>query len=96
MAVHRRPCSSGDPTCSEIPSTFAWGRKAPSIHSVPRGGRTRVLFGERLCTRTRRSTHFTILFAQARYPVVETESKDCGNLTLDTILTLDMIETGNT
>ena len=33
-------CTSGAPTCSEIPSTFAWGRKAPSIHSVPRGGRT--------------------------------------------------------
>ena len=40
------PCTdtSGAPTCSEIPSMFAWGRKAPSVHSVPRGGRIRVLF----------------------------------------------------
>ena len=70
------PCTYmyGAPTGSEIPNTFAWGRKAPIIHSVPRGGRTRVLFGERLCTRKRRFTQFTIFFAQARYPVVETES----------------------
>ena len=66
--------TSGAPTCSEIPSTFAWGRKAPSIHSVPRGGRTRVLFGERLCTRKIIFTQFTTPFAQASYPVVETES----------------------
>ena len=61
------PCTytSGAQTCSEIPSTFAWGRKAPSIHSVPRGGRIRVLFRERLCTRKKRFTQFTTPFAQA-------------------------------
>ena len=70
------PCTdtSGAPTCSEIPSTFAWGCKTHSIHSVPRGGRTRVLFRERLCTRKRRFTQFTTPLAQASYPVVETES----------------------
>ena len=36
-------CTSGAPTCSEIPHSLAWSRKAPSIHDVPRGGTVRVL-----------------------------------------------------
>ena len=36
-------CISGAPTCSEIPHSLAWSRKAPSIHDVPRGGTVRVL-----------------------------------------------------
>ena len=43
-------CTFKAPTCSEIPSTFAWGRKVPSIRSVPRGGCARVLSMEKLCT----------------------------------------------
>ena len=45
--------TSRAPICSEIPSTLAWGRKVPSIRSVPRGGSARVLFMERLCTSRR-------------------------------------------
>ena len=40
----------GAPSCSEIPSTFAWGRKVPSIRSVLYGSCDRVLSMERLCT----------------------------------------------
>ena len=60
------PCTytSGAPTCSEIPKTFAWDRKVPSSRSVPREGRFRVLLGERLCTRKRRFTQFTTPFTQ--------------------------------
>ena len=36
-------CTSGAPTCSEIPHSLAWSRKAPSIHDVPRRGTVRVL-----------------------------------------------------
>ena len=36
-------CTSGAPTCSEIPHSLAWSHKAPSIHDVPRGGTVRVL-----------------------------------------------------
>ena len=36
-------CTSGAPTCSEIPHSLAWSSKAPSIHDVPRGGTVRVL-----------------------------------------------------
>ena len=36
-------CTSGAPTCSEIPHSLAWSRKAPSIHDVPRGGIVQVL-----------------------------------------------------
>ena len=36
-------CTSGAPTCSEIPHSLAWSRKAHSIHDVPRGGTVRVL-----------------------------------------------------
>ena len=39
------------------------GLRGPSYRSVPLGGRSRVLFGERLCTRRNRFTHFTIPFA---------------------------------
>ncbi|KAI0219787.1 hypothetical protein LSAT2_028686 [Lamellibrachia satsuma] len=31
-------CTFKAPTCSEISSTFAWGRKVPSIRGVPREG----------------------------------------------------------
>ena len=34
---------AGAPTCSEIPHSLAWSRKAPSIHDVPRGGTVQVL-----------------------------------------------------
>ena len=36
-------CTSGAPTCSEIPHSLAWSRKAPIIHDVPRGGTVQVL-----------------------------------------------------
>ena len=36
-------CTSGAPTCSEIPYSLAWSRKAPSIHGAPRGGTVQVL-----------------------------------------------------
>ena len=43
-------CTSGAIYCVETSSTLAWGRKVPSLHGVPRGGSTRVLPVERLCT----------------------------------------------
>ena len=43
---------------------FAWGRKAPSFRSVPRGGNARVLYVERLCT-SRRAL-FTLLPFRSR------------------------------
>ena len=36
-------CTSGAPTCSEIPHSLAWSRKSPSIHDVPRGSTVQVL-----------------------------------------------------
>jgi len=42
--------TSGAPIYFEIPSTFAWGRKVPSIHSVLQESGARVLSMERLCT----------------------------------------------
>ena len=36
-------CTTGAPTCSEIPHSLALSRKAPSIHDMPRGGTVRVL-----------------------------------------------------
>ena len=36
-------CTSGAPTCSEIPHSLVWSRKAPSIHEVPQGGTVQVL-----------------------------------------------------
>ena len=57
--------TSGAPICSEIPSTLAWGRKVPSIRSVPRGGSARVLFMERLCTSKR--DLLTLLPFDSRY-----------------------------
>ena len=36
-------CTSGASTCSEIPHSLTWSRKAPSIHDMPRGGTVQVL-----------------------------------------------------
>ena len=43
MPMGHAHCTSGAPTCSEIPHSLAWSCKAPSIHDVPRGGTVRVL-----------------------------------------------------
>ena len=43
-------CTPGAPTCSEIRSTFAWGRKVCSTHGVPRGGCAGVLSTKKQCT----------------------------------------------
>ena len=56
--------TSGDPTCTEIPKTFAWDRKVPSSRSVQRGGHFSVLLGEMLCTRKIRFTQFTTPLTQ--------------------------------
>ena len=36
-------CTSGAPTCSEIPHSLSWSRKAPIIHDAPRGGTVQIL-----------------------------------------------------
>lgn len=59
-AMHTAPL--GAPSWSEIPYSFAWDRKVPSIRGVPLGGTAGVLSMEKLMYWQEGITHLTFFF----------------------------------